>query len=131
MTLNGPTEEDPNYIADTGFSPAEMSDQVEAYQETMRLFNQAVASNGGFTVRPSTARVCSMLFAPRKRRSPARQLKLTYATPKPRNPALPVDDDVVEWRAGEYRYQQRNRPRDVQVCSCGVVCSGPSPLAAI
>ena len=30
MTMNGPTEEDSNYIADTGFTTAEMQAQVDA-----------------------------------------------------------------------------------------------------
>ena len=47
--MNGPSEEDPNYIADCGFSPAEMTDQVAAYRETINQFNQAVWANGGFT----------------------------------------------------------------------------------
>ncbi len=32
MTPNGPTEEDGNYIADTGASTQDMSDQVNAYR---------------------------------------------------------------------------------------------------
>jgi hypothetical protein len=47
MTLNGPTEEDPNYIADTGFSAAEMQDQVDAYRATIAQFNEAVHAAGG------------------------------------------------------------------------------------
>ena len=49
MTNNGPTEEDPNYIADTGFSAAEMQDQVDAYRGTIAQFNEAVHDAGGFT----------------------------------------------------------------------------------
>jgi len=49
MTMNGPTEEDPNYIADTGFSTAEMTDQVAAYRTTIAQFNQAVHDAGAFT----------------------------------------------------------------------------------
>ncbi len=49
MTLNGPTEEDSNYIADTGATPAEMTDQVAAYRETIAEFNVAVHAAGGFT----------------------------------------------------------------------------------
>lgn len=49
MTMNGPTEEDSNYIADCGFSQQEMADQVGAYRETINQFNQAVVKNGGFT----------------------------------------------------------------------------------
>ncbi len=32
MTIHGPTEEDGNYIADTGASTQDMIDQVNAYQ---------------------------------------------------------------------------------------------------
>jgi len=49
MTLNGPTEEDSNYIADTGASPADMQAQVDAYRTTITAFNQAVHAAGGFT----------------------------------------------------------------------------------
>lgn len=49
MTLNGPTEEDPNYIADTGFTPAQMQDQVAAYRTTIAQFDVAVKAAGGFT----------------------------------------------------------------------------------
>ena len=47
--MNGPTEEDSNYIADCGFSQQEMADQVAAYRTTITQFNEAVAANGGFT----------------------------------------------------------------------------------
>ena len=49
MTMNGPTEEDPNYIADTGFSTAEMQAQVDAYHETITAFNEAVWNAHAFT----------------------------------------------------------------------------------
>jgi hypothetical protein len=49
MGINGPSEEDSNYIADCGFSQQEMADQVAAYRETITQFNEAVFSNGGFT----------------------------------------------------------------------------------
>ena len=49
MTLNGPTEEDPNYIADTGASPQDMQDQVAAYRSVITAFNEAVYAEGGFT----------------------------------------------------------------------------------
>jgi hypothetical protein len=49
MTPNGPTEEDPNYIADTGFTPDEMAAQVSAYRETIGQFNSATWAAGGFT----------------------------------------------------------------------------------
>lgn len=49
MTPDGPTEEDPNYIADTGASPADMAAQVAAYRTTITQFNEAVWAQGGFT----------------------------------------------------------------------------------
>jgi hypothetical protein len=49
MTPNGPTEEDSNYIADTGFSPSEMQDQVDAYRTTISQFDSAVYDAGAFT----------------------------------------------------------------------------------
>lgn len=49
MTMNGPTEEDPNYISDTGFSTQQMQDQVDAYRTTITQFNEAVYAAGGFT----------------------------------------------------------------------------------
>jgi hypothetical protein len=48
MRLNGPTEEDKNYIADTGASTAEMSAQVEAYQASMEALKEKVLPMGGF-----------------------------------------------------------------------------------
>ena len=49
MTLNGPTEEDSNYIADTGASAADMQAQVDAYRATIVQFNEAVQKAGIFT----------------------------------------------------------------------------------
>ena len=49
MTMNGPTEEDPNYIADCGFTTAQMQAQVDAYHTSITAFNEAVYANGGFT----------------------------------------------------------------------------------
>jgi len=49
MQMSGPTEEDSNYIADTGATTQDMQDQVLAYRETITQFNQAVAAKGGFT----------------------------------------------------------------------------------
>ena len=49
MTMNGPTEEDPNYIADCGFSTADMQAQVDAYRTTITAFDEAVYAAGGFT----------------------------------------------------------------------------------
>jgi len=48
MTLNGPTEEDKNYIADTGASPQDMQDQVNAYRESMNQLISTVIPMGGF-----------------------------------------------------------------------------------
>lgn len=48
MSSNGPTEEDRNYIADTGASSAEMAAQVAAYEESMRQLVQKVLPMGGF-----------------------------------------------------------------------------------
>ena len=42
MSASGPTEEDHNYMADTGASPAEMAEQVAAYEESMRQLVQKV-----------------------------------------------------------------------------------------
>ena len=48
MTPNGPTEEDPNYISDTGASQADMASQVAAYQESMQALIERVIPLGGF-----------------------------------------------------------------------------------
>ena len=48
MTPNGPTEEDRNYIADTGASKAEMSSQVDAYRTTMTALVKKVVPMGGY-----------------------------------------------------------------------------------
>ena len=48
MTLQGPTEEDKNYIADTGSTSEGMMSQVAAYQETMYQLTKKVLSLGGF-----------------------------------------------------------------------------------
>ena len=48
MTLNGPTEEDPNYVADTGAGPADMQAQVDAYRESMVALTNATIALGGF-----------------------------------------------------------------------------------
>lgn len=48
MTMNGPTEEDPNYIADTGASTADMQAQVAAYQESMQQLIKTIIPMGGF-----------------------------------------------------------------------------------
>jgi hypothetical protein len=48
MEMNGPTEEDPNYIADTGASTQDMQEQVDAYQESMNALIETVIPMGGF-----------------------------------------------------------------------------------
>jgi len=48
MTPHGPTEEDSNYIADTGASPASMAAQVDAYHESMNQLISTVIPLGGF-----------------------------------------------------------------------------------
>lgn len=48
MTMNGPTEEDPNYIADTGASTADMTAQVNAYRASMNALIAKVIPMGGF-----------------------------------------------------------------------------------
>jgi hypothetical protein len=48
MTMSGPTEEDGNYIADTGASQQDMADQVAAYQESMAALVRATIANGGY-----------------------------------------------------------------------------------
>ena len=48
MELNGPTEEDSHYIADTGASPQDMQDQVDAYRQSMNELIRAVIPLGGF-----------------------------------------------------------------------------------
>ena len=48
MTPNGPTEEDPNYIADTGASPSDMASQVAAYRASMNALIARVIPLGQF-----------------------------------------------------------------------------------
>jgi len=48
MEMNGPTEEDPNYISDTGASTQDMQDQVDAYQASMVELIETVIPLGGF-----------------------------------------------------------------------------------
>lgn len=48
MKITGPTEEDKNYIADTGASPAEMQAQVDAYQDTIQKLREKLIPLGGF-----------------------------------------------------------------------------------
>jgi hypothetical protein len=47
MSPSGPTEEDRNYIADTGATAADMEAQVAAYEESMRQLVQKVLPMGG------------------------------------------------------------------------------------
>eukprot|EP00039_Didymoeca_costata_P010327 m.138994 g.138994 ORF g.138994 m.138994 type:complete len:217 (-) comp14787_c0_seq1:17-667(-) len=49
MTLNGPTEMDKNFIADTGFSPQDMQAQVDAYKMNMKKLEAAAIKAGGYT----------------------------------------------------------------------------------
>lgn len=48
MTKRGPSEEDRNYIADTGASTADIQAQVHAYRETMTELRKKVIPMGGF-----------------------------------------------------------------------------------
>lgn len=48
MKPGGPTEEDKNYIADTGASPEDMKEQVAAYQESILELKRKVVPMGGF-----------------------------------------------------------------------------------
>ena len=48
MQLQGPTEEDRNYIADTGASPGDMAAQVQAYKDSMTALKKKVLPMGGF-----------------------------------------------------------------------------------
>lgn len=48
MRSKGPTEEDRNYIADTGASPQEMKDQVAAYEASMLALKKKVVPMGGY-----------------------------------------------------------------------------------
>ena len=48
MRLTGPTEEDRNYIADTGASASDMAEQVAAYRNTMTALVKKVLPMGGY-----------------------------------------------------------------------------------
>jgi hypothetical protein len=48
MTSRGPSEEDHNYIVDTGAKPSEIAAQVGAYQASMLALKEKVLSLGGF-----------------------------------------------------------------------------------
>lgn len=50
MTLGGPTEEDKNYIADTGADTEEIAEQVAAYQESVYQLKKKVVPMGGACV---------------------------------------------------------------------------------
>ena len=60
MQLQGPTEEDTNFVADTNSSASEMQDHVMAYRRNMYNLAQAVVAKGGFwwqLVRGSTPQI--------------------------------------------------------------------------
>ena len=48
MTLHGPTEEDSHFIADTGSTPAQMQEHVDAYNANMRRLELELVEQGGF-----------------------------------------------------------------------------------
>lgn len=48
MTPHGPTEEDRNYMADTGADDADMKTQVAAYKATMTALVKKVVPMGGY-----------------------------------------------------------------------------------
>ena len=48
MRKNGPTEEDRNYIADTGASDEDMKEQVAAYEASMLALKKKVVPMGGY-----------------------------------------------------------------------------------
>ena len=48
MRTSGPTEEDKNYIADTGASAGDMQAQTDAYQASMAELKKVVVGMGGF-----------------------------------------------------------------------------------
>ena len=48
MGMGGPSEEDRNYIADTGATPEDMAKQVAAYRESMYELTKKVVPMGGF-----------------------------------------------------------------------------------
>ena len=47
MTMEGPSELDPNFLVDTGLTEAEMEDSVVAFNKTMtRMFDKLVGMGG-------------------------------------------------------------------------------------
>ena len=48
MRMDGPTEEDKNFIADTGFSTSEMQELVDAYQASIQALIAKLIPLGGF-----------------------------------------------------------------------------------
>lgn len=48
MSVRGPSEENPNFIADTGSTPQDMQDHVAAYTANMARLTDAVVGAGGF-----------------------------------------------------------------------------------
>jgi hypothetical protein len=48
MLLAGPTEENPNFVADTGSTPSDMQAHARAYERNMYRLSQAVVPVGGF-----------------------------------------------------------------------------------
>lgn len=64
MTMNGPTEEDSNYIADCGFSTADMQAQVDAYHTTITQFDEAVYAAGGVRLGSGGVASCGSECAP-------------------------------------------------------------------
>lgn len=49
MRLTGPTEENPYFQSDAGFSNETMAELVAAYQESMATLEVEVVKKGGFT----------------------------------------------------------------------------------
>lgn len=48
MQITGPTEEDKHFINDTGSSPQDMQDMVDAYNANIAALKEATVKNGGF-----------------------------------------------------------------------------------
>ena len=49
MTLNGPTEEDSNFVSDTGLSGAEMAEHVAAFTKNMNALYAKLVPMGGWS----------------------------------------------------------------------------------
>lgn len=128
MQLNGPTEEDSNYIADTGFSAQEMQDQVDAYRNTITQFNEAVYAAGAFTwmMMASRARAprapcaCPARAGLGGGRAAAQIHRLTpTTTPTPNN--TKPDHIGLGGITPEHWHQQHHRHCHVQEHSCLLV----------